>query len=377
MATKSQKTAMTKGICAFCESEIDKNKMTQHLKFCKKRAAAIEAEMVDETKPKLKLFHLLVEGRYNPQYWMHIEMPASVPLYALDDFLRDIWVECCDHLSAFRIGGVSYDYEPPNFEDFAIQILGAPGQQGQEIKVVKAGEKDGFDEFDEEDEEEDMEEDEDEEDEEDEEDDTEEDEDLSPEELAEELSAYLDEIQPVYRKFLPQELQTELVKPRTRDELVVFLKERLASLPELKMPRTLDEVVENQSIDFQKIFLGEVLDQFEDRSMNVPLEKVLKVGQKFSYEYDFGSTTELNLRVIAEREGIVRKKKKPVRILARNVPPVVLCRTCGKPATQVVAGYFNVEDHAYCDTCARRKREDMLLPIVNSPRVGVCGYTGD
>src|SRR5579884_745298 len=366
MATKSQKAAMTKGICVFCESEIDKNKMTQHLKFCKKRAAAIAAEMDDETKPKLKLFHLLVEGRYNPQYWMHIEMPASVPLYALDDFLRVTWVECCDHLSAFRIGGVSYESEPLDFENFAIQIPGAPEQEGQEIKVVEAGENDGYDEFDEDDEEEDMEEDEDEE------------EDLSPEEFAEELSAYLDELPPAFRAALPEDLQAELRKPRTRDELVAFLKEKLAALPELQQLWMQENIEQTRMLYLQRSFLEDLLEDVEDRSMNVPLEKVLKVGQKFTYEYDFGSTTELNLRVIAEREGIVRKKKKPVTILARNVAPVILCCVCGKPATQVESGYFNVEENAYCDKCAEDSEEaEMMLPIVNSPRVGVCGYTGD
>jgi len=117
----------------------------------------------------------------------------------------------------------------------------------------------------------------------------------------------------------------------------------------------------------------------EDRSLDVPLEKALKVGQKFTYEYDFGSTTELNLRVISERDGVVQEGEEDdsVTILARNVPPVILCKVCGKPATKVVGGYFNVEENAYCNKCARRSEDsDMMLPVVNSPRVGVCGYTG-
>jgi len=39
---------------------------------------------------------------------MHIEMPVSGTLYDLDSFLRAVWLECCGHLSAFRIGKVSY-----------------------------------------------------------------------------------------------------------------------------------------------------------------------------------------------------------------------------------------------------------------------------
>jgi len=117
----------------------------------------------------------------------------------------------------------------------------------------------------------------------------------------------------------------------------------------------------------------------EDRGLSVPLEKVVKVGQKFIYEYDYGSTTELNLRVISEREGVVQEGEEddPITILARNVPPVILCKVCGKPAMKVVSGYFNVEEIAYCNKCAMRSKDkEMLLPVVNSPRVGVCGYGG-
>lgn len=137
------------------------------------------------------------------------------------------------------------------------------------------------------------------------------------------------------------------------------------------------EVVEEFRCRYEQCHLLETLLLLtEDRSLYVPLQKVLKVGQKFSHEYDFGSTTYLNLKVMAEREGHVLNGDDPVTILARNVPPTIVCQVCGKPATRVASGgYFNVEDEAYCDECARKKRVD-TLPIVNSSRVGVCGYTG-
>src|SRR6266571_9139843 len=96
-----------KGICNFCHAEFDKSKMTQHLKHCKQRKAAIDAANAEEAE-KTKLFHIVVEGRYLPMYWMHLEMPADATLADLDDFLRATWLECCGHLSAFRIGKVSY-----------------------------------------------------------------------------------------------------------------------------------------------------------------------------------------------------------------------------------------------------------------------------
>ena len=60
-------------------------------------------------KPKSgKLFHLVAEGRYQPAYWIHIAAHVQAKLDDLDGFLRDIWLECCGHMSAFTIDGVTY-----------------------------------------------------------------------------------------------------------------------------------------------------------------------------------------------------------------------------------------------------------------------------
>ena len=328
--------------------------MTQHLKHCKARAAAIAEGMSDGTQQPQKLFHILAEGRYNPQYWMHIEIPASAPLFTLDGFLRDIWVECCGHLSAFEIGGISYQDDPEAFTSASIQIIGADGQGG-EVEVI-------------------------EEEYEVEEEDNEEEEDASPEEIAEAVGEFLDTMPSEFRQMLPEELQAELRTPRSRDELVAFLKEKLGTMPKRITMFPLEDLERSRSLYFQQSLLKSLLDTAEDRSLGVQLVKVLKVWQKFRYEYDFGSTTELNLRVVSEREGAAQKGEgdDPVTILARNVPPVILCSVCGKPATKVAGGYdFDVEAHAYCNKCARRSGDaDMMLPVVNSPRVGVCGYTG-
>ena len=65
--------------------------------------------------------------------------------------------------------------------------------------------------------------------------------------------------------------------------------------------------------------------------------------------------------------------------MARNESPVIACKVCGKPATKVAPGYFYAAG-AYCDACAKEDDEyevEEMLPLVNSPRAGVCGYTGD
>jgi pRiA4b ORF-3-like protein len=223
----------SKGTCSFCHREFGKASMTRHLEACEQRAA-IQAEAGGHQKARqTRTFHLVVAGYRLPMYWMHLEVLAGTTLATLDRFLRDTWLECCGHLSAFEIGGVRY--------------------------TVDAGLYDW---------------------------------------------------------------------------------------------------------------------DTGGKNMQVRLDKVLKPGQTCSYEYDFGSTTELTVKVISEQE--VEAQKKVIQILARNNLPLVPCDVCGEPATTSCSQCV-YEDKGYlCDACAKGHEcgEEMLLPMVNSPRAGVCGYTG-
>ena len=97
----------TKGQCRLCSREYSKAGMTRHLETCGAREKGTEHVVGQKTRPR-RLLHLVVSGRYAPVYWMHLEAPADATLDDLDDFLRARWLECCGHLSAFTIGGVSY-----------------------------------------------------------------------------------------------------------------------------------------------------------------------------------------------------------------------------------------------------------------------------
>src|SRR5260221_881019 len=223
----------SRGTCSCCHRELSKASMTRHLASCEQRVMQGETESRRKAK-KIKTFHLVVEGYRLPMYWMHLQVAVGATLATLDRFLRDTWLECCGHLSVFRIGGFNY--------------------------YVDA-----------------------------------------------EMDAYWD---------------------------------------------------------------------MRRKNMQVKLEEVLSPGQTCSYEYDFGSTTELTLKVISERE--VLAKKQAIEILARNNLPVVPCDECGKPATNTCTQCI-YEDKGYLRApCAKNHEsgEDMLLPMVNSPRAGVCGYTG-
>jgi len=202
--------------------------MPRHLSACKQRQATLQAAAAHGTGHPTNILHLLVDG-YGP-YWLHLDVRADARLDTLDTFLRNIWLECCGHMSQFYINGERY-------------VSGA----------------------------------------------------------ARELGA---------------------------------------------------------------------------RTMHVPLEKVFAPGMMCTYEYDFGTTTELKLRVLAERLGA--RQREAVQVLARNNPPVFPCVVCGQEATQVCTQCIYEDEGWLCDTCAPEHacEDEMCLPVVNSPRVGMCGYAG-
>jgi hypothetical protein len=119
--------------------------------------------------------------------------------------------------------------------------------------------------------------------------------------------------------------------------------------------------------------------EFRSKNMRVALDRVLGAGATFGYEYDYGSTTELVLRVVAVRPGRL-KKGPPLMLVARNDPICFECTSCKKAvATDVCSVCFWEGPKAmFCASCLKHHKcgEDMALPIVNSPRTGVCGYTG-
>jgi hypothetical protein len=110
--------------------------------------------------------------------------------------------------------------------------------------------------------------------------------------------------------------------------------------------------------------------------MDVTLEDVCAPGMTCTYAYDFGTTTELTLRVVGERLG--PRQRQAVQVLARNTPPVVTCVACGTAATQVCTQCIYNDEGWLCDACAPAHAcgAGLCLPVVNSPRVGRCGYTG-
>jgi hypothetical protein len=118
----------------------------------------------------------------------------------------------------------------------------------------------------------------------------------------------------------------------------------------------------------------------QEEPMDVPIRRVLEPGQECAYEYDYGSTTYLSIQVIAAYTGVATGSS--VRLLARNDPPRLWCNGCGRVATLVCPFCKDTAPFGkagwYCPKCAKKHDcgVETMLPVVNSPRVGVCGYTG-
>ena len=93
----------SRGKCAYCGKEIAKSAVPKHLSACPDRRATIEKAEEKKGASEM-LFHLRVQDAWRGEFWLDLEMRGSATLKALDDYLRAIWLECCDHLSQFSIG---------------------------------------------------------------------------------------------------------------------------------------------------------------------------------------------------------------------------------------------------------------------------------
>jgi hypothetical protein len=222
------------GVCSLCGKRTTKAGMTRHLGSC-------VAEDEPSRGKAARLLRLRIEDAYSPIFWMDVEIKSTATLEVLDDFLRQEWLECCGHLSAF----------------------------------------------------------------------------------------YIDQ-------------DTFMVPSAYRMEPV-----------------------------------GLFADPSE-RSMKAKLGGILSKGIRFQHVYDFGTSTELKLRVADERQGRVGSES--VRLLSRNEAPVWECEVCGDDASWICTfcmyerqNPFYCEDHSEEHDC---EEPEMLLPVVNSPRMGMCGYTG-
>lgn len=219
------------GKCYYCNKDLTERTIKRHIKSCKDIKKVISDE-IDLKKDIRNQFIISLKDKYDKNtYCIYLSIDENLQLQHLDKFIRDVWVECCGHLSAFNINNIKYN--------------------------------------------------------------------------------------------------------------------------------------DNSNDLYQ---------------MNVKLKDVLHVGDKFEYQYDFGSTTYIILEVVEKIE--VSKNHSQIEIIARNNENHYECNKCGEKAQyyQYGTGYY------LCEKCAEKLDDDefekygieeLYGDYFNSPRDGVCGYEGD
>lgn len=94
MSATGQKTQ-----CALCGRCLTSRGMNRHLRSCLEKNGS---RIADQDAKAPGILHLKVHGGHRGSpYWLHLAADLNTTLRKLDSFLRDIWLECCGHRSAF------------------------------------------------------------------------------------------------------------------------------------------------------------------------------------------------------------------------------------------------------------------------------------
>jgi len=110
------------------------------------------------------------------------------------------------------------------------------------------------------------------------------------------------------------------------------------------------------------------------------IDQVFRYGAELTHIYDFGTSSETLIKVVGTREGKPTTKH-PIALMARNLMPEHKCVECERPARWLCMECVIEEDvwGTLCDEHAKTHPHHEYggpIELVNSPRIGMCGYTG-
>jgi hypothetical protein len=125
-------------------------------------------------------------------------------------------------------------------------------------------------------------------------------------------------------------------------------------------------------------FLGGAFARKVGMSRNI--SDVFESSSELTHVYDFGTSSETLVKVVDIREGKPTTSH-PIALMARNMMPESECIECGQPATHLCMECLAEEETwgSLCDAHAKTHPHDDYgepIPLVNSPRLGMCGYDG-
>ncbi len=110
------------------------------------------------------------------------------------------------------------------------------------------------------------------------------------------------------------------------------------------------------------------------------IEQVFEPGVELTHIYDFGTSSETLIKMVGVRTGKPLTDH-PIFLMARNDPPQAYCIECERPASWLCIEclYESDGEGTLCDEHVVDHPHNNYgepMPLVNSPRVGMCGYTG-
>lgn len=118
----------------------------------------------------------------------------------------------------------------------------------------------------------------------------------------------------------------------------------------------------------------------EEIPMATRTGQVFEPGVELIHIYDFGTSSQTLVKVVGMRIGRPLTPN-PIALMARNNTPEVECVECGEPASRLCTEcmYEHNEAGLLCDRHASIHEHVNYgdpVRLFNSPRVGLCGYTG-
>lgn len=127
-------------------------------------------------------------------------------------------------------------------------------------------------------------------------------------------------------------------------------------------------------------YAGKKAHQSPEMEMDDVAKEAFEKTDQLLHIYDFGTSSETLVEVAGVREGRPLSKH-PIHLMSRNHPPEYPCMECGKTAQFFCMECVYEEDETglLCEKHAREHPHDEYgdpMPIINSPRVGMCGYDG-
>lgn len=103
-----------KGKCYYCNTELNERTIKKHMKSCPEMIKAIE-EKGKKSKAKRDQFIISLKDKCDTDtYCIYLSIDANLQLAHIDNFIREVWVECCGHLSCFVINKKVYNVNNDN-----------------------------------------------------------------------------------------------------------------------------------------------------------------------------------------------------------------------------------------------------------------------